>query len=103
MHSLKNFYKSYNQNVFWTLSQPRNTFVSPLEPFSQTKWQITLPFHTLQLEIYRLPFQYLKPEKSKAFREEHRSIRRYKEYPPLPPPPWEFASARISDSRDITR
>ena len=92
---------NHTSRTFSGLYQRWNTSVSPLEPFYQTKWHISQPFHTLQLEISRLPFRYLKPEKSKPFREEHRRIGRYMEYPPLPP--WEFACARISDSRDITR
>ena len=83
MHSPKHFDKSYNQNVFWTLSQPWITSVSLWAFLSD---QMT-DFPTLSYISARdIP--------------EHRSIGRYKEYPPLPP--WEFACARISGgtSRD---
>lgn len=102
MHSLKNFDKSYTKTFSGLLLSQEIHLLAPLSLLIRPNDRFPKPFHALQLEISQLPFQFLKPEKSKPFREEHRSIGRYKEYPPLPPPPWEFACARISGgtSRD---
>ena len=81
MYSLKNFDKSYTRTGFLDfISAIQIHLLALLGLLIRPNDRFPKPFHTLQLEISQRPFQYLKP-----FREEHRRIGRYKEYPSLPP------------------
>lgn len=85
MYSLKNFDKSYTRTFSRLYLTHEIHLLALLSLLIRPNDRFPKPFHTLQLEISQRPFQYLKPEKSKPFREEHRRIGRYKEYIPLPP------------------
>ena len=81
MYSLKNFDKSYTRTGFLDfISAIQIHLLALLGLLIRPNDRFPKPFHTLQLEISQRPFQYQKP-----FREEHRRIGRYKEYPSLPP------------------
>ena len=53
---------------FLDFLKPQNLCVSPFGPFYRPKWQISLPFHMLQLvKSLRYPFIYMKTEKGTPF------------------------------------
>ena len=80
MYSLKNFDKSYTRTGFLDFLSHEIHLLALLSLLIRPNDRFPKPFHTIQLEISQRPFQYQKP-----FREEHRRIGRYKEYPSLPP------------------
>ena len=94
MYSLKNFDKLCTRTGFLDFLSHEIHLLALLSLLIRPNDRFPKPFHTLHLEISQRPFQYQKP-----FREEHRRIGRYKEYPSLPP--GEFACARISGGTSI--
>ena len=62
-----------------------NWSVSPFRSFYRQKWQISLPFHILQV-AKSLPFCIPEAWRRYPFRAEPLHTGNYREHPPLPPP-----------------
>ena len=85
MNKLTLFYLQ-NYKIFSTFTAIKS-FCDPLRSFCRLKWQISLPFHILQL-VKSLLLHILEEWKRERFRAEPPRIGHQREFspPPLPPP-----------------